>query len=318
MRLVAAHELRVFNLDPVVGVDHSPDIDYAGDGDPSHRLDVLAPSVRPEHDRGGADLPVYVYFHGGGWTSGDKAALTKYCASQSIGGMVVVNANYRPATRAHMGEILEDAAAVLAWVTANIASYGGDPDRIVLGGDSAGGHIAALLTATSLSPELARHHGLRRVPERHRLKGLVQHCSVVDFSVVFDRDSVLSLSFVRMLLPRSRRTPPRTVGGGASLGWLRREARYLSPIEWLHPAFPPVLVTTSERDYFYRANLNFIERLRSHRIPVDAIVYERSVRNAVHTWQQDARHAESQAVYRRLHRFVHAVTGQLRVQAPAS
>ena len=101
-----------------------------------------------------------MYFHGGGWTSGDKASLTKYCASQAAGGMVAVNVNYRKAPRFQMAHVLTDANAALAWVRQNIAGYGGDPSRIVLGGDSAGGQIAALLTAASFRPELARHHGL--------------------------------------------------------------------------------------------------------------------------------------------------------------
>ncbi|WP_455834279.1 alpha/beta hydrolase [Pseudarthrobacter siccitolerans] len=51
------------------------------------------------------------------------------------------------APRFHMGHVLEDANAALAWVDTNISAYGGDPQRLVLGGDSASGHIAALLTA---------------------------------------------------------------------------------------------------------------------------------------------------------------------------
>ncbi|MFJ6112708.1 alpha/beta hydrolase [Agrococcus sediminis] len=308
MRAVAGRELRTFNADPIADVRYDLDIDYVGDGDAAHRLDVLSPAWHADRaGAGAAPLPVYVYFHGGGWTSGDKAALTKYCASQSVGGMVVVNANYRRATRAHMGHILQDAAAVMAWVTEHIASYGGDPESVVLGGDSAGGQIAALLTAASFHPELQHHHALASVPDRRIVKGLVQHCSVVDFSVVFERGSALSLDFIRMLVPRHRHV--RGATASAAMRWLRGEARFLSPIEWLAPEFPPVLVTTSERDYFYRANMNFLRRLRAHRIPVEALVYDRSARRAVHTWQQNAAHAESQEVYRRLHRFVQRVTG---------
>ena len=88
-------------------------------------------------------------------------------------------------------------------------------------------------------------------------------------------------------------------------------ARYLSPIEWLDERFPPVLVTTSEADFFYRANVRFIERLRAHAVAVEALVYDRSARNTRHTWQQDFRLPESQEVYRALQGFVR------RVAAPA-
>ena len=52
---------------------------------------------------------------------------------------------------------------------------------------------------------------------------------------------------------------------------LRRGAGYLSPIEWLDSRFPPVFMTTSERDFFYAANMNFIARLREHSVPVDSL-----------------------------------------------
>ena len=261
------------------------------------------------------------YFHGGGWTSGDQASLTKYCASQAEGGMVVVNVNYRKAPRFHMAHVLSDANAALAWVRQNIAGYGGDGSRLVLGGDSAGGQIAALLTAASFRPELARHHGITPAIPASDFKGLVQHCSVVDFSVFFEKGFVLSLNFIRMLLP-GLHPGARTRGGGLRRAFggvggtgsdtghlkdLRKGARFLSPIEWLDSRFPPVLVTTSERDFFFAANMNFIARLREHSVPVDSLVYGWDSSNTEHTWQQDFRYPESQEVYRRLHAFVRKV-----------
>src|SRR5450830_68479 len=205
MHSLGPGETTRFNADPVTGVEYFHDIDFAGDGIRAHRLDVITPAGASPgeagHIAGSGPLPVYVYFHGGGWTSGDKAALTKYCASQAAGGMVAVNVNYRRAPRFHMAHVLQDADAALAWVRAHIADFGGDPDRIVLGGDSAGGQIAALLTAASFRPELAGHYGLAPATPAGSLRGLVQHCSVVDFSVFFEKGFILSLNFVRMLLP---------------------------------------------------------------------------------------------------------------------
>ena len=334
MHSVKASENSRFNVDPITGVDYFHDIDFVGDGIRAHRLDVITPSpdggTSSRHRPAGA-LPVYVYFHGGGWTSGDKASLTKYCASQAEGGMVVVNVNYRKAPRFQMAHVLADANAALAWVRQNIAGYGGDPSRIVLGGDSAGGQIAALLTAASFHPELARHHGLTPAVPASDFKGLVQHCSVVDFSVFFEKGFVLSLNFIRMLLPGlhpGARTGGRTgslvgvlrrgfggFGGRFAAGGsdadhveaLRRGAGFLSPIEWLDSRFPPVFVTTSERDFFFAANMNFIARLREHSVHVDSLIYGWDSSNTEHTWQQDFRYPESQEVYRRLHAFVRKV-----------
>ncbi len=309
MRVLSRSELARFNADPIVGVDHHDDIDFVGDGIRAHRLDVIVPRrVTEEGNDAAPSLPVYVYFHGGGWTSGDKAALTKYCASQAVAGMVVVNVNYRMATRFQMKHMLEDADAALAWVGRSIAEFGGDPGRIVLGGDSAGGQIAAMITAASFRPELAQHYGLTPSTPRGRFRGLVQHCSAVDFSVHFERGFILSLNFIRMLLP-----PALVASVGAAdqdkprHHLLRLASRFLSPIEWLDPGFPPVFVTTSERDYFYRANLNFVAMLRRKAIPVETLIYDRTRVNAQHTWQQNYRYPESQEVYRRLQGFVKRV-----------
>jgi acetyl esterase/lipase len=310
MRLVSRSERVRLNADPITQVDYQLDIDFVGDGIRAHRLDVISPLPGVTVDAGASDasvagsgpLPVYVYFHGGGWTSGDKEVLTKYCASQALSGMVVVNVNYRHATRFTMTHMLQDANAALDWVGRHIGEYGGDPDRIVLGGDSAGGQISALLAAAIFRSELAEHYEIEPAIERRQLRGLVQHCSVVDFSVMFEKGFILSLNFVRMLLPG---TPEHA---GLRPSELRRAADYLSPIEWLDSSFPPVFVTTSERDYLYTANLNFIERLRSHEVHVDAMIYDRNARNALHSWQQNARFPESQEVYQRLQAFVHGVT----------
>jgi acetyl esterase/lipase len=303
MRLLHRSEVTRFNAEPIVGVDHVEDIDFVGDGIRAHRLDVISPR-RPAGDD--PLLPVYVYFHGGGWTSGDKSALTKYCASQAVAGMVVVNVNYRMATKFQMAHMLEDANAALGWIVANIAGFGGDPERIVLGGDSAGGQIAALVTATSFQPELAKHYGLIPALAAQKLRGLVQHCSAVDFSVHFDKGFILSLNFIRMLLPQRMQELSRARGESRHR-FLRHAARFLSPIEWLDAGFPPVFVTTSERDYFYRANLNFVASLRRNAIPVETLIYEKANVNAQHTWQQNYRYPESQEVYRRLQGFVKRV-----------
>ena len=113
MHRVSAGERHRFNAEPIDAVDYHFDLDYVGDGIRDHRLDVLVPHETP------GPLPVYVYFHGGGWTSGDKAPLTKYAASQAVDGMIVVNANYRMATRFHPGPTAQLAGPIAATLQSN-------------------------------------------------------------------------------------------------------------------------------------------------------------------------------------------------------
>lgn len=313
-------ELRHLNQDPITGIRYWHDIDFVGDHIRSHRLDVMAPALRPgmPGTAGTATaniphtLPVYVYFHGGGWTSGDKASLTKYCAGQAAGGVVVVNVNYRMAPHFHLGHVLEDANAALGWVSLHIGDFNGDNQRIVLGGDSAGGQISALMAAATFRPELTRHYALEPALHAGHVRGLVQHCSIVDFSVFFDRGFVMSLNFIRMLLPRGYASTGSLPGKHAATRdrhhRLREAAHYMSPIEWLDSRCPPVFITTSERDFFYHSNVKFIKQLGEHGVTVDSMVYGWGHANTEHTWQQNFRYPESQEVYRRLESFITKVT----------
>lgn len=97
---------------------------------------------RPHHD--GAALPVIVFAHGGGFVFCDLDSHDEFCRSMAAGvGAVVISVDYRlapehPAPAAH-----DDMLAALRWAAANAATYGGDPARIALAGDSAGGNLAA-------------------------------------------------------------------------------------------------------------------------------------------------------------------------------
>lgn len=311
MHAISKGELRQLNAEPITGVRYWHDIDFVGDHVHSHRLDVMAPAGN-SGVAAHKPLPVYVYFHGGGWTSGDKAALTKYCAGQAAGGVVVVNVNYRMAPHFHLGHVLEDANAALGWVAVHIGEFSGDSRRIVLGGDSAGGQISALMAAATIRPELARHYALEPALHEGQLRGLVQHCSIVDFSVFFDKGFVMSLNFIRMLLPRGYAAAGSRTGKHAASRdrhhRLREAAHFMSPIEWLDSRCPPVFVSTSERDFFYHSNMNFIRLLGEHGVTVDSLVYGWDSANTEHTWQQNFRYPESQEVYRRLESFITKVT----------
>ncbi|MCU1476281.1 MAG: alpha/beta hydrolase [Subtercola sp.] len=344
MFLTQGSETKRMNVDPIRGLRETRDIEYVADGHPLHRLDVLAPQAHAsaetqwqtktqlksqsksqsksriqiqtelptphsptqaaESAGDTAGLPVYVYFHGGGWTSGDKSTVTKYCAHQAATGMVVVNVNYRTAGRFQMNHMVEDAEAAVNWVHEHIREFGGDPARVVLGGDSAGGHIAALFTATSSNPELREHFGMTAAPRFGSIQGLVLHCSAVDLSMLFDPAPILSKNFIRLLHPKGRGVP-------AASRSLRASAKYLSPIEWVKSDHPEVFVSTSERDYFYDSNLQFINRLRAALVPVETLIYGHENRNTRHTWQQNYRFAESQTVYERLTAFIQRVTAPI-------
>ena len=114
------------------------------------------------YPEGGKDLPVIIWFHGGGLTEG-KRFLPEELKNQ---GVVVVAPGYRLSPGVKSPTYVEDAATAVAWVFANIAKYGGSPDKIYLSGASAGGYLAAMV---GLDKKYLAAHGI----DADKLAGLV-------------------------------------------------------------------------------------------------------------------------------------------------
>src|SRR5207244_4077627 len=105
-----------------------------------------------------APLPAIVYLHGGGWRRGDKRQQTGVPLASR--GYVVASINYRLSQEAIFPAQIEDCKAAVRFLRANAAKYSIDPDHIGSWGDSAGGHLSALLAASANVKELEGKVGL--------------------------------------------------------------------------------------------------------------------------------------------------------------
>ncbi|MBI2766832.1 MAG: alpha/beta hydrolase [Chloroflexi bacterium] len=124
---------------------------------------------RPEGATG--TLPVLVYYHGGGWVIGNIESHDPACRTLCYNtGCVVISVDYRLAPEHKYPAAADDSYAAVKWVAENAASLGIDPARIAVGGDSAGGNLAAVVCL------MARDKGGPPIAFQMLIYPVVDHC----------------------------------------------------------------------------------------------------------------------------------------------
>lgn len=198
------------------GVSAIRDLTYTAGADEDagkHKLDVYRPASA-------GTRPVLFFIHGGSWRNGDRKQYPALANRFAKEGYVVVVPSYRLSPKHKHPAHLEDAAAALAWTFKNIEQYGGDPQRIYVAGQSAGGHLAASL---GLNPQWLAPHGLKPSD----IKG------VMALSGVYDLTGALEV-----------RAP-------AVFGDQPEILKQASPIEYVTADAPPFLITYCQWDYAF-------------------------------------------------------------------
>jgi acetyl esterase len=211
------------------GVVVERDVPYRAGGAPEHRLDVY----RPARSRG--PLPVVLYVHGGGfrilskdthWVMGLVFARRDY---------LVLNVNYRLAPRHRFPAAVEDVCAALAWAHANVHRWGGDRDRIVLAGESAG---ANLVTSLAIACSYERDEPFAREVFHLgvRPRAVVAACGLFQVTDV-QRFARRKARFPRFLLDRLEEVEEAYLGRDHSPG---RNLDLADPVCFLERGIEPV------------------------------------------------------------------------------
>lgn len=133
------------------------------------KLDIFAPD--------GGNAPVLIDIHGGGWTAGSKNSRSFVAEALVTKGIAFVPIDYGLGPDYGMPEIVDHVRSAVAWVYNNIADHGGDPDRIFVSGNSAGGH----LTGTTMMPGW---HGEYGIPA-DAIKGACAMSGVFDLEALY-------------------------------------------------------------------------------------------------------------------------------------
>ena len=127
------------------GVEVISDVPYKPGGASAHQLDVYRPIERA------GPLPVVIYVHGGAFRSLSKDTHWLMALAWARQGYVVFNVNYRLAPAYRFPAALEDLTHAWAWVAVYAEQYGGDPARLVVSGESAGGNLVSAMTLATVA-----------------------------------------------------------------------------------------------------------------------------------------------------------------------
>jgi acetyl esterase/lipase len=256
--LVLSSALLAFSVAPApahpVALQETLDVRYfAGPG--AQALDVFAP-------KGAANRPVVLFVHGGAWMFGDKDFFGLY---RSVGrffarnGAVAFCVNYRLSPRVRHPEHIKDVARAFAWVRAHAKDYGGDPDRILLCGHSAGGHIVSLLATDESylnNPDLKL-----TAEDRAAIKGVMAVSGVYriptpeEFAVMMGDmvNGLLQSTGNKMIAPTT--LAPIVLGPSRVLNPFRlvfggdySAAVQAAPLTHVHKGLPPFLVLYAGRE----------------------------------------------------------------------
>ncbi|HEX8786681.1 MAG TPA: alpha/beta hydrolase [Telluria sp.] len=236
------------------------DLTYVQHGGRTLQLDLYVPA-----SPGAAPLPGIVFVHGGGWRSGVRENFAPIAIRMAEHGYAAATISYRLSAEARYPAAVQDAKAAVRWMRANAARYGIDPQRIAIGGASAGGQIAGL---AGVSEGVARFE-----PEAGAVAGADGVSDAVQAIVNIDGLSDFTDEMARKYEDDPAKQPS---SAGAWFGGRYAEKsaswREASPLFYVNPHTPPILFIGSAQPRFSVGREAMVEKMQALGIPTQVVL----------------------------------------------
>ena len=213
------------------------DVPYA-EASPSQVLDIYLP------EEGEGPFPTYIFLHGGAFIAGDKQDLQFLLAIDGINrGYAVVSVEYRKAFESKAPNALYDVKTAIRFLRAHAETYGLDPARFALGGDSAGAYYAVFAAATAGIPAFDGPDPV--LPDVcGKVQAVVAQCGCYDLLTMTPEDDAPQEGAAAGLIPPDL----TTIFVGANPRRFPDAAALLDPVTYVTKEFPPTLVQVGRED----------------------------------------------------------------------
>jgi acetyl esterase/lipase len=260
-------------------------------GAPTASLDIYTPDGGEATPR-----PVILWIHGGGFISSSPATVADYTILLAHAGYTVASLDYSLAPRVKYPAPIRQGNVALRFLRANAARFGGDPARIVLGGDSAGAQIASELAAVQTDPALARSAGLTAAAPPGTLRGVVLFCGL------YDMRTVGSTGFPALRTYLWAYTGSRDWTSYPSID-------QLSTVLHVTRQYPATFLSVGDADPFQSQAMELASALTKNAVPLTTLFWTGTGDHLNHEYQFNFNLPQAQTAFQRTLAFIATATG---------
>ena len=219
------------------GVKVERDLQYVPDGDRSQSLDLYLPETASEKP-----LPLIVWIHGGGWSGGNKEGCP--AVGYVHQGYAAASVEYRFSRKAVFPAQIQDCQAAIRWLRANSRKYNIDPDHIGVWGESAGGHLVALLGALGGKKVFPPIGGNEE--QSDRVQAVCDWYGPADFNTVMAQAA--ADTNVKSVIKFNTKDDPYSNLIGVHLGTDAEKGDAVSPMHYVSRDSAPMLIMHGTKD----------------------------------------------------------------------
>lgn len=263
------------------------DVPIAAQGAPSASVNIYTPKQGP------TPHPIILWLHGGAFVGGNKTDIQTYSTILANAGYTVASLDYTRPPDARYPVPIRQANEALGFLRSNVSRYGGDPDRIFIGGNSAGAQLASQTAAVETNPTLAQAMHLTASLPQGVLRGAILNCGAYDMATLkkirapFFHAAIWSYTGYR--------------------NWMQFPGiNQLSTVQQITSNYPPVFITGGDADSLTPQSHELVATLQKQHVPVTTQFWEGSGAGLGHDYQFEFSKPQARETFQNTLQFLSA------------